>query len=126
VPAWHAQAWFSKPSAVVTKHPLRLPVRLDLLSQHGMRVLHPHPENLHLHTWWLSCNHSVTEDFRRELLNASLLHIGNPQDQSINPDCKISTLGVNRKSNPLRPTVPVVAVFIFTSFSRQVFLDQYN
>ena len=34
--------------------PLHLPLRVNLLSQLKGRIMHPNPENLHLHAWLLS------------------------------------------------------------------------
>jgi len=116
-PAWHTQAWFPSLLQLSLKHPLRLPVRSDLLSQHRMRMLHPLPENLHLHAWWLSGDRSVTEDSRRAFAERiSLAHRDSTRSIYQSRWLYFHAWCIKRKSNPLRPTVPVVADFLLHLF----------
>jgi hypothetical protein len=62
-PAWPKQAWFTDLLRLSCTRPLLLPLRVNLLSQLKGRIMHPNPENLHLHAWLLSGRESDRKVF---------------------------------------------------------------
>ena len=93
-PAWPKQAWYTDLLHLSCASPLRLPLRRNLLSQFKGKVLHPHPENLHLHAWLLSGKASDRKVFLKELPTTSLEPSDNPQDLSMMLSGTSSLLGV--------------------------------
>jgi len=71
-------------------------------------------QSLLLHAWWLSENHCVTEDSRKESLKESLLPIDNLLEQSTNRDGIIFTLGVANGNQIL--SFPLVSDFLLHLF----------
>ena len=71
-PAWPKQAWFTDLLRLSCARPLLLPLRVNLLSQLKGRIMHPNPENLHLHAWLLSGRESDRKVFLLEQPTTSL------------------------------------------------------
>jgi hypothetical protein len=63
---WPKQAWFIDLLRLLCARPLLLPLRVNLLSQLKGRIMHPNPENLHLHAWILSGRESDRKVFLLE------------------------------------------------------------
>ena len=72
VTAWPKQAWFTDLLRLSCARPLLPPLRVNLLSQLKGRILHPNPENLHLHAWLLSGRESDWKVFLLEEPTTSL------------------------------------------------------
>ncbi|WP_411025337.1 hypothetical protein, partial [Salmonella sp. s55004] len=66
-PAWPKQPWFPFLLHLLVDHPIKLPVRHDLISQDKGRILHPRMKDLHLTAWKLSGIDSERRDFRMTL-----------------------------------------------------------
>ena len=74
--------------------PLHLPLRVNLLSQLKGRIMHPNPENLHLHTWLLSGRESDRKVFLSEQPTTSLRLSDSLQRLSTMQSGQFSLIGV--------------------------------
>ena len=68
-PAWPKRTWYIHLLQLLCDKPLLLPIRPDLLSQMGGKVVHPDPGVFKLAAWPLSGDHTAIEAFRRRLPN---------------------------------------------------------
>ena len=93
-PAWPRQSWFPDLLQLCCANPLRLPLRIDLLSQFKGRKIHQGLEKLHLHAWLLSGLPSEREVFLKGQPNASLDQFVRPQELFTTPSGPSSVLGV--------------------------------
>jgi hypothetical protein len=93
-PAWPNQAWFTDLLRLSFARPLLLPLRMNLLSQLKGRILHPSPENLHLHAWLLSGRESDRKAFLSEQPTTSLRLSNSLQRLSTMQSGQSSLIGV--------------------------------
>ena len=114
-PAWPKQAWFIDLLCLLCARPLLLPLRVNLLSQLKGRIMHPNPENLHLHAWLLSGRESDRKVFLLEQPTTSL-RLSVRQSTEIVYDAKWSIFVnwcVGREIDPIKVSVQQLADFLY-------------
>ena len=85
-PIWPRRPWYPRLLGLLRDLPWRLPLRPDLLSQKGGKLIHPEPEILQLAAWPLSNVGSETTAFHERLPSCSPQRFGNRHRQSTPED----------------------------------------
>jgi hypothetical protein len=115
-PAWPKQAWFTDLLRLSCARPLLLPLRVNLLSQLKGRIMHPNPENLHLHTWLLCGRESDRKVFLSEQPSTSPRLSDSLQRLSTMQSGQSSLIGVLDGKLILSKSVQQLAVFFVHLF----------